>query len=291
MKKNAFVLVHFGNAIKYFELELYSYLMMNKNKSPDTALVYLYSSYDTPIEYVKTMEKLFDEVIPYDDNGILVNVEFNSHYKHFNTLRTCAFMYAFKLTKYNKICIFESDMLVVTSINDIFELNIPSIYFVENLIDKNVNPENVKKNVEGKQIINTETLKYDSAELSLVNGGIMLFKPSMAKFNEMIKLIPHIINLGSKYPNEELFLTVHKKVYTLPIKYNFCHYYLSVYNEKIHGNLVIVHFNESKYKYLDIVKDNYIPKFPAKKKFILFFKHEYYNKYHTFVNNILNALV
>ena len=122
---NAFVLVHFGDKVKYLELEIYLCINLRKNTKYD--IIYLYSINDTPIKFVNIMKKYCNYTIPYDDNNITYNVPFSSFYSHFNTLRTCNFIFAYQLTQYKKLCLLESDMIITGNIDDIFNLKTPSI--------------------------------------------------------------------------------------------------------------------------------------------------------------------
>ena len=140
--KFAYVLIHFGSNIKYSELELYFIFMLKSFTKYDC--IYLYAENDTPKEWANIMKNYFDKVIGFNDNEITLNPKgnFTSHYQHFNTLRTCDYIFSYNLTEYDRICIVESDMVIMESIDDIFKLNIPSVLFVKlnkNLINLNKN--------------------------------------------------------------------------------------------------------------------------------------------------------
>lgn len=258
--KYAFVLLHFGSKIKYFELELYFAQMLCKYSSKNTDKIYMYTNGEnvnrTPEFFVKTMEKYFDYCIGCPD--IPEDPAFKSGYSHFNTLTTCNFINAYKLIQYDKICILESDMVITENISDIFKLPIPSVLF----INEGPIPE------------------YLPSEESIINGGILLFKPSWYAWYSSLKLLPGIVADNCKYPNEELFLRTwsRKKIYPLPERYNYCHYHLSKLspNAKLPS---IVHFNETRYKYLDIIKDGYKNKFSEKVRVVNFFKNNFYYKH------------
>lgn len=259
-EKNAFVLLHFGDKIKYFELELYFVQMLRKYSNSD--LIYLYLE-DTPQYFIETMQKYFTKCIPVKNIALkATHHNFKSWYSHFNTLTTCNFIHGYNLTRYTRICIVESDMIITRGIDDIFTLPAPSILFINETAPYIINPA-------GKE----------------VNGGIMLFKPSRYYFRKAISLLPGIIADNSKYPNEELFLRLYPRIYTLPQRYNYCHYGLSKLNSNIFPT--IVHFNETKWKYVDIIKDKYINKFIEKKRIIDFFKVNFYDKYVDSINDIL----
>ena len=285
--KYAFVLIHFGNNIKYFELELYFINMLKNNTKYDC--IYMYSEIDTPLEWVNIMKNYFTKVISFNDDKITFNIpEFESNYKHFNTLRTCDYIFSYNLIEYKKICIIESDMIIMNNIDDIFENNIPATFFMKTL--KN------NKNINSNNAIIYDNKNNENCSLeSPINGGILLFKPSKKKFKYAKNIIKEIILKKCKYPNEELFLNVENffitenKFYNIPIMYNYSHYFLS--NNYINFNKIkIVHFNESKYKYTDIVKNNYKNKFIEKQKVIQYFKNKYYNKLNKIINDILIKL-
>ena len=93
----AFVLIHHGNKDKYLKLEMY--FMLNLIKYTSQNIIYLYSVSDTPPIYIEKLHKLFHtriRYIPYNDEGITYNVSFTSTYTHFNILRTCNFIFAYK---------------------------------------------------------------------------------------------------------------------------------------------------------------------------------------------------
>jgi len=246
--KNAFVIIHFGNNPKYLELEIYFLEMLKMNTKHD--IIYMYSITDTPKEYVKIIESISVKTVPYDDNNITYNIKnFSSIYTAFNTLRTCNFLFAYKLVEYDKICIVESDMVITQNIDSIFELNYPAILYY----NKNISKQNENELIE----INKKEIIEDCNKASIFNGGVLLFTPSIKIYHKFVKNIKIIIQNNCMYPNETLFSYTSKKLYNLPIKYNFSHYFLNKSKYKL-DNIYIFHFNSSIYKPLDIIKDNYI---------------------------------
>lgn len=137
-ERYAFAIIHFGSNPVYLELEMYFFKMLRQNTRND--IIYLYSVNDTPQTFVDAIRPLVTEVIPYDDKHITYDVTFKSEYTNFNTLRTCNFIFAYTLKKYNKVCIIESDMVIMRNLDDIFGLQTPAVltYYIGN--------ENLKKN-------------------------------------------------------------------------------------------------------------------------------------------------
>jgi lipopolysaccharide biosynthesis glycosyltransferase len=143
MSKNAFATIHFGSNPVYLELELYFFLMLRKYTKND--ILYLYSVNDTPQSFVDAVRPLVDSVIPYDDKGITYDVQFESGYSNFNTLRTCNFIFAYTLEKYDKVCIIESDMVVMGNLDSVFKLNCPAVltyYIGEKRLKENAKVSN-----------------------------------------------------------------------------------------------------------------------------------------------------
>jgi alpha-N-acetylglucosamine transferase len=287
--KNAFIIVHFGDKIKYLELEIYLSLMIRKNSSND--IVYLYSINDTPISFVNIMKNYCNYTIAYDDKDITYDIKnFKSYYEHFNTLRTCNFLFAYQLTQYNRVCLIESDTIILKNIDDIFELKSPSIL----VYDKNINKivENYKCKLDHKQILS------ECSTRSTINGGIILLKPSEKKYNRAIKKIKLVISANCMYPNETLFLLINKNVYNLPFKYNSIQYYIRKYGDylKIDMNKYcsILHINSAEYKHIDIIRDNWLEKLKQKKPhlaiFIEFFKTKYYDRYNVDILKLLSKI-
>ena len=136
----AFVLIHFGDKVKYLEYELY--FLSNLRNFTKKDIVYLYSIHDTPNKFIKSIKDLDlnIKVKGYNDKNITfdINKKFKSSYDHFNTLRTCNFIFAYLLTEYKKVCILESDMVIMNSIDKIFELNCPTVFYTmnKNNVDK-----------------------------------------------------------------------------------------------------------------------------------------------------------
>ena len=116
-KRNAFAIIHFGSNPVYLELELYFFKMLRQYTRND--ILYLYSVNDTPPAFVEAIGPLVTSTIPYDDRKITYDVSFKSEYTNFNTLRTCNFIFAYTLEKYNKICIIESDMVIMKNLDPI----------------------------------------------------------------------------------------------------------------------------------------------------------------------------
>jgi len=278
-KKNAFVIIHFGDNAKYLELEIYLSIQL-KNNSKTADIIYMYSTSDTPQFFIDTMTKYCTHVRPYNDNGITYNPigDFKSYYTHFNTLRTCNFMFAYKLVEYEKICIIESDTIITKNVDDIFDLNTPSITY-HGL--KLLSPfENYKA------IIDIPQSLKECEKISQVNGGVLLIKPSLYRYYLLRKNINTIIKNNCIYPNETLFLSVNRIIYNMPFKYNAIQYNLEEYAKKYGVNMrtypAIIHINANTFKHIDIIRDNYLEKIKAKKPtlyyFIKQFKERYYEK-------------
>jgi alpha-N-acetylglucosamine transferase len=260
--------------------------MLKENTKYD--IIYLYSINDTPQEFIKIIESLNVKVISYNDKNITYDIQkFKSYYEHFNTLRTCNYLFALKLIEYKKICIIESDMVIMKNLDSIFELKTPSIlYYPDN--DK-ITENNKIKNISNKEELLTKTVKGGFG--NIVNGGVLLFKPSLLDYEKSIENLNIIISKNSTYPNESLYLYTMNNLYNLPIQYNLSHYKLKKY-VNIKNELFIVHFNQTKYKPLDIIKDKYINKEKnlLKKYIVVYFKKKYYNKYHELVNKLMKLI-
>ena len=278
---NAFVIVHFGNNIKYLELEIF--FLINLRKCTKYDIIYLYSINDTPEIFIDIIKHYCDQTISYDDKHITYDMDYISFYKHFNLLRVCNYIFAYKLTKYTKICVIEADMIIMGNIDEIFHLNTPSILIYRPNILENYKID--------KKIENYE--KY------YVNGGIMLFEPSLKKYNIYLKKLKQIIKTDYKYPNESLFLLGNEYIYNLPFKYNGTQYYFNNITEKYNINLsnylLIIHFNGSTYKHIDIIKNNNY-NILKRKNIILYYlllkyKEKYYDIYANSIKKIINALI
>ena len=291
--QNAFVIIHFGNNPKYFELELYFCIMLAKNTSQN--IVYMYAQ-DTPLSFVSAITPYVYETIGFNDEAVTSNIAYKSTYASFNTLRTCDFIFAYTLTQYEKICIIESDLVIMSNIDSIFELQTPSIvYFDAKMKDLNEN---------GKYKSSKEKALLNCKSSSRMNGGVILAKPSKEMFIEYVKSVPIIIKKQCSYPNEALFEYINNEFYNLPMKYNLSHYLtlkLSKYKMNSDGSDVVAfHFNETEYKHLDIIKENWLEKnkndkeimkkYNIKKIPIEFFEQTIYNPHKTEVNHILEHL-
>uniref|UniRef100_A0A6C0ITG1 WW domain-containing protein n=1 Tax=viral metagenome TaxID=1070528 RepID=A0A6C0ITG1_9ZZZZ len=293
--ENAFAVIHFGSNVKYFELELYFCIMLRQNTSQN--IIYMYSETDTPASFVEQIKPFVYKTIGFNDQGITYNVTaFESKYTSFNTLRTCDFIFAYKfLTNYKKVCIIESDLVLMGNIDSIFQLNTPSIVCYK-CGEANLN-KNLRYTSDKEQII-------QDCDNSGVNGGIMLIEPSIQLFDEYIKAVPIIANRGCKYPNEALFEYVNNVYYNLPVKYNLSHYHtlrLSQYGLNPDGrDILVYHFNETDFKHLDIIKDGWLKanindpkvmsKYRLKKLPIMYFESTIYEPNKKRVNEILANL-
>ena len=173
-ERYAFAIIHFGSNPVYLELEMYFFKMLRQNTSND--IIYLYSVNDTPSAFVDAVRPLVTEVVPYDDKHITYDVSFNSGYASFNTLRTCNFIFAYTLKKYNKVCIIESDMVIMRNIDHIFGLETPAVltYYIGNA--------NLKNNQKIRN--NPAEVLSKCKEMGRTNGGVMLIYPSMTLFNK-----------------------------------------------------------------------------------------------------------
>ena len=173
---HAYALIHFGNNPKYLELEIYFIKNLQRNTVYD--IIYLYSVADTPQKYVDIIESLSVKTVPYDDTGITYNItNFVSGYQHFNTLRTCNFIYAYKLLDYKKICIIESDMVIMSNIDNIFKFKCPSILYY---------PDEDKVLLNHKVELDKKVVLNSCNDNSYVNGGVLILKPSLKIFDKYL---------------------------------------------------------------------------------------------------------
>ncbi len=293
-KRDAFAVIHFGVNPIYLELELYFFKMLRQYTRND--IVYLYSVNDTPAGFVDAVRPLVTEVVPYDDRGITYEVSFKSGYANFNTLRTCNFIFAYTLEKYNKVCIIESDMVIMKNIDAIFGLKAPAAvtYLVG---DRNLKYNDRVKTVE-------QEVLEKCHDMGRINGGVMLIHPSVALFEEYKSKIVDVVQRECKYPNETLFEYVNREYYNLPIQYNLSHY-LAKGNKLAEyrlspSDIVVFHFNETKYKHIDIIKnpvdengDNWLQiikrekKYEVKKLPILHYKASVFDKYRAAVEPMM----
>jgi hypothetical protein len=245
----AFATIHFGSNPVYLELEMYFFRMLRKYTSYD--IIYLYSVNDTPGAFVDAVRPLVTHAIPYDDRGITFDVTFASSYANFNTLRTCNFIFAYTLEQYETVCIIESDMVIMKSVDDIFELNAPAAltYYIG---DARLNYNDQVSNSPSKVLIKCK-------EMGRLNGGVMLIKPSAALFNTYLSAIKKVVERNCKYPNETLFEYVNNVYYNLPIRYNLSHFLAKPEIIAKYGlaasDVRIFHFNETKFKHIDIIKN------------------------------------
>lgn len=281
----AFIINHFGNNPKYLEYELF-FLLSFRNKTTHD-IVYFYSINDTPEKFINIIKSLNIDIIiiPYDDNNITFNIPFESSYTHFNLLRTCNYIFAYTLTQYSKICIVESDMIILNNIDDIFELKTPSIIYYKFL---NTNKINKNIHISLSSVELTKLLENCSKE-SYTNGGVILFEPSIKIFNNLINNIKLMIDKKCIYPSETLFLYTIKNFYNLPIKYNLSHFFISSH-DKLH-DIRILHYNNTLYKPIDIIRDTTYDinkiKNSYKKKVICNYKNNDYKKYNLIVDKIM----
>jgi hypothetical protein len=294
MSKNAFATIHFGSNPVYLELELYFFIMLRKYTKND--ILYLYSVNDTPPSFVEAVRPLVTEVIPYDDKGITYDVNFESGYSNFNTLRTCNFIFAYTLEKYETICIIESDMVIMRDLDSIFRLNGPAVltyHIGDKLLKTNDAIQNDPKDVLSK-----------CNEMGRTNGGVMLIKPSMRLFETYRDKIKDVVKHTCKYPNETLFEYVNNSYFNMPIQYNLSHFLAKPHIIKKYGlakdEIVIFHFNETKFKHIDIIKnpvdetginwlENPDPKYAIKRNAVMHYKDTVYDK-HPEIKEIISGL-
>jgi alpha-N-acetylglucosamine transferase len=285
----AFVINHFGCNSLYLKNEILFLISFVHRTRHD--IVYLYSVNDTPKEYIDVIKalQLNIKIHSYDDRNITFNVVNDSHYKHFNMLRTCNYIFAYNLIEYEKICIIESDMIVVDEIDSIFNFNCPSIvYYPLNNKNINSNMEIVLNKNERKSLIS----RCDKE--SFTNGGVILLKPSLNTFEKLKNNIPFVIKNKCIYPSETVFLYTVEKFYNLPIRYNTSHFFVNIDKYKSNKSIKILHFNNTKYKPLYILKDTTYDintiKNLEKRKILQDYKTKYYKKYIKLINKLIKVL-
>jgi len=285
-KRDAFAVIHFGSNPIYLELELYFFKMLRQYTRND--IVYLYSVNDTPPAFVEAVRPLVTEVVSYDDRGITYDVTFKSGYTNFNTLRTCNFIFAYTLEKYDKVCIIESDMVIMRNIDSVFGLRAPAA------LTYLVGDRNLKYNDRVRN--NPREVLDKCQEMGRFNGGVMLIYPSRRLFDTYLARLQDVVQRECKYPNETLFEYVNNDYFNLPIQYNMSHFLAKGYklaDYRLSANdIVVFHFNETKFKHIDIIKnpidekgDDWLKiiqrdkKYDVKKLPIMHYKNTVFDKY------------
>ena len=294
MSKNAFATIHFGSNPVYLELELYFFRMLRKYTKHD--ILYLYSVNDTPPSFVEAVRPLVDSVIPYDDKGITYDVKFESGYSNFNTLRTCNFIFAYTLEKYEKVCIIESDMVIMGNLDSVFKLNSPAV------LTYHIGEKWLRENI---KVVNkpADAIK-NCNEMGRTNGGVMLIEPSLRLFETYKDKIKDVVKQTCKYPNETLFEYVNNSYFNMPIQYNLSHFLAKPHIIAKYGlskeDILVFHFNETKFKHIDIIKnpvdesginwlENPDPKYAIKRNAVLHYKNTVYDK-HPEISKIISKL-
>ena len=75
----------------------------------------------------------------------------------------------------------------------------------------------------------------------------------------------------------------------MPVKYNFSHYYFKRY--AFVKDRLIYHFNDSVYKPLTIIRDDWVNKIDKdKKEIVLFFNKDYYIPYHEKIDELMSVV-
>ena len=293
-KRNAFAVIHFGGNPKYLELELYFFKMLRQYTRND--IVYLYSVNDTPPAFVDAVRPLVTEVVPYDDRGITYEVAFKSEYKNFNTLRTCNFIFAYTLEKYDKVCIIESDMVIMKNLDPIFNLKTPAVltYYIG---DRNLKFHDRVRN-DRRDVLDK------CRDMGRVNGGVMVINPSPRLFAEYKAKIVDVVQRNCKYPNETLFEYVNNDYFNLPVQYNLSHYHAQPARLQTYqldpGDIFVYHFNETDYKHIDIIKnpvdekgDNWLelidrqPKYVIRKLPIFHYNRNVFDRYRSIIEPLM----
>jgi hypothetical protein len=291
-KKCAFAVIHFGSNPVYLELELYFFRMLRQYTTQD--IIYLYSATDTPESFVDAVRPMVTDAIPFDDRKITFDVDFASGYANFNTLRTCNFIFAYKLIQYDLVCIIESDMVIMKPIDDIFDLQAPAVltYYNGNAM--------INSNYEIK--INPTKALIKCKQRGRLNGGVMLIKPSKTMFDTYKKKIVEVVKRSAIYPNETLFEHVNHVYYNMPIKYNFSHFLTKYDIRREYGlnpeDIYVFHFNETKFKHIDVIKNpidesgkNWLQDMNAVKRTpIMHYKTSIYDRYNPEINPTMMGL-
>lgn len=290
----AFVLIHFGDNIKVLENELY--FLMNLQKCTKHDIIYMFSETDTPRSFIKAINNLNKGIkligIKDKETTFKAAENFKSSYERFNTIRTCNFMYAFKLKQYSKICTLESDMYIRENIDDIFDLQEPAVLNTWTIERKPTKEIKYTNNQITKNLPKNKFMIHGS----VINGGVMLFKPDVKIFKKLKKYFFKMLKLKDypKYPNEALFvytmMRLKIKVFNMPIKYNCLHRKITEYFEKTKSKAIIYHFDFSEYKLLDVVKDGYVYKDEQRNIVTKEYKEKIYDVFKDKINKTLEKL-
>lgn len=287
-QKYAYAIIHFGSGISYIELELYFIMQLKKYTNYD--IIYMYSVNDTPTDFIKAIEPFVHKTIGFQDvikDVYSYNDAAQSYLSHrYTAFRTCNYIHAYSLIEYTKVCIIESDLVLMDSIDSIFELNAPATLCYE-LKDSDLN-KNIVAITDRNNTVNTCNTG------STGNGGIMLIQPNADKYAQTTEDVKMIINSRCKYPNEALFQYSEKTYYNLPVKYNLSHHHIK--NLHKYGleprDVLVFHFNETLYKHIDIIKENWndLKTLNEKELPVIHFKNTTYDPHKEEIGEILSQL-
>jgi hypothetical protein len=259
----AYAIVHFGANEKYLEMELYLVCNLYLQTDHARDIVYLYAA-DTPPHFVAAVVDMGDHLskthycrprvrcVQYNDADIvesaaavLTNADIFAKLRKraarrstaktpaaldaatrggaLNAARTCGIAHAWNLP-YSEICIVESDVVLVSEFDSVFETPSPAIVTY-------IEPKKPNQN------------------LWAVNGGVMRLAPSPREFARAMRVARAVVADPIKYmyPSESLFTKMYPVTdargalvrHSLPRKYNSVRRY-PLDGSEIHG----IHFSE-----------------------------------------------
>jgi hypothetical protein len=187
-------------------------------------------------------------------------------------------------------------MVIMKDIDSVFSLRSPAA------LTYYIGDRRLKSNDEIRN--NPTEVLSKCKEMGRLNGGVMLINPSQQLFEIYKSKIQDVVLNECKYPNETLFEYVNNMYYNLPVQYNLSHYLAKPYKLQSFGltptDIYIYHFNETKYKHIDIIKnpidetgENWLDiiqrdkKYEVKKFPILHYKNTVYDRYQPEISAIL----
>jgi lipopolysaccharide biosynthesis glycosyltransferase len=205
-KKYAYIAYLTGDNSYFLGAMTLGYSLRKTNTEADVILMV---TEDVPQNQIKLLNDYFNVVHIKEIN---VPAELFKDYDYSRFKHVFTKLEALKFIEYDKIILIDIDMIVIRNIDELFNLNAPSATSIN------------KKLTHGKIIPKKYMIQQNNPYMVSygINAGLMLLKPSIEEYNEIIKDLNENKNYKFKNPEQEYLSIRYSDKFThIDVSYNY----------------------------------------------------------------------
>lgn len=205
-KKYAYVTVLYGTNVYLTGALVLAYSLIKSQCKYDRVIMV---TPDVSQDHVKLLAKLYDYVVNIDYVDVNNNIFSDENTRFINVFTK---LRCFELVHYDKILLMDLDMLVINSIDHLFDLDAPAACIKHHSVDYG-------EKIDSQLICDNRNNKL----VGSINAGLMLLTPDLVEWHKIMQDIKENESLHKfKYPEQDyLSLRYCKRWTSITFNYNF----------------------------------------------------------------------